>query len=206
MISLEGIRKSVQLKKPEPVEIISKFSVLIPLILVKDEVHILYEKRAATLRNQPGEISFPGGRIEEGESPCRAALRETMEELLLPEEQIELFGPGDFLVNLYHSVIYTFVGHIKTDFSCIHPSHEEVERCFTVPLQFFLDNDPKGYETKVDIKRGENFPYELIPGGRNYNFKRTGETTYFYNYEGEIIWGFTAKMTYQFIKNLRKTI
>lgn len=204
MISLAQIQQVMRESVPYPVEVTARFSVFIPLIVVEGELHLLYEKRASTLRNQPGEISFPGGRVEEDESPEQAAVRETAEELLLPENKITLFGEGDFLVSPYHSVIYTFVGQIQEEFSEITPSTDEVERCFTVPLSYFLTHEPKKYETKVERIREKNFPYELIPGGKQYPFKGTRETTYFYQYEEEVIWGFTAKMTYQWIQQLKQ--
>lgn len=94
---LMKIKSKLKNQKPSPIDIENSFSVMIPLIKRKGDVHLLFEKRALTLRNQPGEISFPGGRIEEGETPEKAAIRETCEELLIEENEVEVYSEGIFL-------------------------------------------------------------------------------------------------------------
>lgn len=201
-LNLRKIKAKVQGRKPLPVDVKNRFSVMIPLIKRDGEIHLLFEKRAFTLRNQPGEISFPGGRIEKGESPREAAVRETAEELLISEREIEIYSEGDFVVNPYAAIIYTFVGEIKKDFDKISPSEDEVEKVFTVPLSYFLKIKPKSYKINLRVERNKEFPYHLIPNGVNYKFKRGREEVLFYEYEDEIIWGFTAKMARRFVENL----
>lgn len=201
-LNLRKIKAKVQGRKPLPVDVKNRFSVMIPLIKRDEEIHLLFEKRAFTLRNQPGEISFPGGRIEKGESPREAAVRETAEELLISEREIEIYSEGDFVVNPYAAIIYTFVGEIKKDFDKISPSEDEVEKVFTVPLSYFLKTKPKSYKINLRVERNKEFPYHLIPNGVNYKFKRGREEVLFYEYEDEIIWGFTAKMARRFVENL----
>lgn len=201
-LNLSKIKAKVQGRKPLPVDVKNRFSVMIPLIKRDGEIHLLFEKRAFTLRNQPGEISFPGGRIEKGESPREAAVRETAEELLISEREIEIYSEGDFVVNPYAAIIYTFVGEIKKDFDKISPSEDEVEKVFTVPLSYFLKTKPKSYKINLRVERNKEFPYHLIPNGVNYKFKRGREEVLFYEYEDEIIWGFTAKMARRFVENL----
>lgn len=201
-LNLRKIKAKVQGRKPLPVDVKNRFSVMIPLIKRDGEIHLLFEKRAFTLRNQPGEISFPGGRIEKGESPREAAIRETAEELLISEREIEIYSEGDFVVNPYAAIIYTFVGEIKKDFDKISPSEDEVEKVFTVPLSYFLKTKPKSYKINLRVERNKEFPYHLIPNGVNYKFKRGREEVLFYEYEDEIIWGFTAKMARRFVENL----
>lgn len=201
-LNLRKIKAKVQGRKPLPVHVKNRFSVMIPLIKRDGEIHLLFEKRALTLRNQPGEISFPGGRIEKGESPREAAVRETAEELLISEREIEIYSEGDFVVNPYAAIIYTFVGEIKKDFDKISPSEDEVEKVFTVPLSYFLKTKPKSYKINLRVERNKEFPYHLIPNGVNYKFKRGREEVLFYEYEDEIIWGFTAKMARRFVENL----
>ena len=68
-------------------------AVLIPLVQVGGEWHILFEVRSFKMRKQPGDISFPGGRIDAtDQSPLAAALRETSEELGVDLEQITILG------------------------------------------------------------------------------------------------------------------
>lgn len=202
-MNLEDIKKILENKNSEPVGIKDKFSVLIPLIEVKGELNLLYEVRSLNLRNQPGEISFPGGRMEKGESSIETAIRETVEELLIEDKDIEVVSEGDFLVNPYHSIIYSTVGKLNLDIKNIKPSADEVESIFCVPLSYFFENEPKIYELDLNVKSSEDFPYDLIPNGVNYKFKRGIDKVHFYTYEDKIIWGFTAKMTYEFIKSLK---
>ncbi|MBM7550303.1 NUDIX hydrolase [Peptoniphilus gorbachii] len=199
---LMKIKAKLQKKSPLPVDVKNRFSVMIPLIKRKGEIHLLFEKRALTLRNQPGEISFPGGRIEKNESPWDAAIRETCEELLIEEKDLEIYSEGDFLVNPYAAIIYSFIGEIKKDFFEITPSKAEVESIFTVPLKFFMETEPKAYSINLKVNRSDDFPYHLIPNGKNYKFKRGREEVLFYQYKGEIIWGFTAKMARRFIERI----
>ena len=70
-------------------------AVLAPIVLTEGEACILFEKRSEDLKHQPGEICFPGGRIESGESARAAAIRETCEELVITPEQIEILTPLD---------------------------------------------------------------------------------------------------------------
>lgn len=199
---LMKIKAKLQKKSPMPVDVKNRFAVMIPLIKRKGEIHLLFEKRALTLRNQPGEISFPGGRIEKNETPWEAALRETCEELLIEEKDLEIYAEGDFLVNPYAAIIYTFIGEIKKDFFEISPSRAEVESIFTVPLKFFMKTEPKTYTINLKVNRSEDFPYHLIPNGKNYKFKRGREEVLFYDYKGQIIWGFTAKMARRFVERI----
>ena len=67
------IKEKFRHKKPRAIDVKNAYSVLIPLIKRDNEVHILFEKRALSLKNQPGEISFPGGGIERGENSRDAA-------------------------------------------------------------------------------------------------------------------------------------
>ena len=66
----------------------SHYAVLVPLVEWQGRTHVLFEVRADTLRRQPGEVCFPGGRMEPGESPTECAFRETWEELGIPASAI----------------------------------------------------------------------------------------------------------------------
>lgn len=63
------------------------------MVEVNGEDALLFEVRSKRLEMQPGEICFPGGRIESGETPETAALRELWEELRVPSRQVTLLGP-----------------------------------------------------------------------------------------------------------------
>lgn len=75
-------------------EKIRRAAVLVPLIQKGGEYHVVFEVRAGSLKTQPGEICFPGGAVERGETPKQAAVRETMEELLINRCQIRVIAPA----------------------------------------------------------------------------------------------------------------
>ena len=73
------------------------YAVLCPLAEGPGGPELLFEVRSASLRRQPGEVCFPGGQVEPGETPEETALRETEEELAIPRREIELLGRPDFI-------------------------------------------------------------------------------------------------------------
>lgn len=203
MENIEKIKSKIENHFPKPVDNKSIYSVLIPLIEIDGELHILYERRAKTLRSQPYEVSFPGGGVDFGESPKEAAIRETSEELLISRDKIEIIGRSDYLVKPEILTIYTYVGIIKEDYKKIIPNKDEVEYIFTVPLKYLMENSPKIYPIELKIERTTGFPYELIPEAKKYKRRLEVETVETYEYEGDLIWGFTAKMTRAFIEILK---
>lgn len=199
------IVEKISQREAGPMGLDHLFSVVIPLIEVGGDLHILFEKRARTLRNQPNEISFPGGRIEIGETPGQAAFRETIEELMIPEENLEIIHELDYLVTRYSTAIHCFLGKISgLALEDIQGNPDEVDHVFTVPLDFFLENEPRDYSLDFTVEESDNFPYDLIDGGKDYDFKKVKDKIYFYTYEDRIIWGFTAKMTRYFIQRLKE--
>ena len=142
-MKLEDISEVFKGYEPKPIEVKNSYSVLIPLIEVENEIHLLYEVRSKELRNQPGEISFPGGKIEDGENPVEAAIRETSEELCITKDRVEVISEGDYLVNPYHAIIYSTIGKLNLDATKISPSGDEVDSIFCVPLSYFLENEPR---------------------------------------------------------------
>lgn len=181
----------------------SKFAILLPLIEKEGEIHILFEVRSHQLRSQPGEICFPGGRIDkEDESEEDAAVRETMEELGIGNQQISDIFPLDYIVSPFGMIVYSFAGIIDADVE-FRPNPPEVDSLFTVPLSFFLEKDPKVYRVNFDIQPEESFPYDLIAGGENYNWRTRQVDEFFYIYEDKVIWGLTAKILTHFMEIIR---
>lgn len=181
----------------------SKFAILLPLIEKGGEIHILFEVRSHQLRSQPGEICFPGGRIDkQDESEKDAAVRETVEELGIAHEQISDIFPLDYIVSPFGMIVYSFAGIIDADVE-FRPNPPEVDSLFTVPLSFFLEKDPKVYRVNFDIQPEESFPYDLIAGGENYNWRTRQVDEFFYLYEDKVIWGLTAKILTHFMEIIR---
>ena len=168
-------------------------AVCIPLLKnANGDYDVLFEVRAATIAHQPGDVCLPGGMLEEGENPRKAALRELQEELLLTEEQICYLGDMDKLYTGSSLIMYSFAVEIAEYHNTF--SSAEVDEVFRVPLEFFLHTEPKCYVTRAKVEPGEDFPYELICGGREYQWRSRKEEVCFYQYGGHVIWGLTAKM------------
>ena len=167
-----------------------KYAVLVPIVEVPDGKCLLFERRAARLRRQPGEICFPGGKLEPGESPLRCAVRETMEELRIAERQIDVLGPGDTFVSPFNIIIYPFIGALKDYGNTYNP--DEVAEVLSVPVNFFVKNPPETYGSTIVNRLPEDFPYERIPGGENYPWASGAYDVLFYQYGDLIIWGITA--------------
>lgn len=198
-MNLDHIKKKLKNHQPRPLGIKNIYSVLIPLIYVEGELSLLYETRALSLNNQPGEVSFPGGMVEENESYLEAAKRETGEELDLSTKNIEIIKKGDYFISPYNFIIHSFIGLLNIDFDKIHFSSDEVDSLFTVPVNYFVNNEPQIHYAEIITSTDDGFPYELIPNGKKYKWKKGKYPIYFYNYNGHIIWGLTARLTKEFI-------
>ena len=199
-MDIEKIRKIVNNRIPRPIDIKRNYSVLIPIIESNNRLGIIYELRSKNLNNQPGEISFPGGEVEDNETFQEAAIRETMEELNIKRDNISIIGELDYLVSYANITIHCFLGTISgINVDNIVPNHDEVDHIFTVPLDFFLNNEPDIYYLDLKTVLNDEFPYNLIPKGRDYNWRSGKHSVMFYHYKDYVIWGFTARMTKNFI-------
>ena len=195
-LDIDILKNKLKDRVPEPMDIEGKYSVLIPLIENKGQWEIIYEVRSMKLRSQPGEISFPGGKVEDGESFKDAAIRETMEELNLSPENIEIMGELDYLVSYSNFRIHCFLGRLKgIALDDIVANNDEVDHIFTVPLEYFLNNKPERYALDLQTVDNDEFPYSLVPNGKDYKWRIGKHSVLFYKYGKYIIWGFTAKMT-----------
>lgn len=218
MKQLDLIRQTCQSHQAGPINAVHRFAVLIPLIERQDgSVEILFETRAVDLDAQPGEICFPGGAMEEGESPLETALRETCEEIGVQPADIEILGQMDTLNNASLS-IEVFVGLLKNvavqgedgqadgqaqRFSGLVLSGDEVEDVFTIPLQFFFENQPDTYYVNMvpDVPAG--FPYDRIGQTEDYPWGRYRYSVKIYDWPGRHLWGMTAKIVERFASLLQ---
>jgi len=175
-----------------------KYAVLAPLIETPEGIFMLFEKRSDKLRHQPGEICFPGGKLEPDESLQDCAVRETMEELLIQKQQIEIIGPGDIFVSPFNLMVYPFLGVIKEYNNTF--STDEVEEIIKIPLEFFRNQQPAHFESRLINKLSEDFPYEWIPNGEKYPWAQGNYDILFYRYEKHVIWGMTARMVESIVK------
>ncbi len=135
---------------------------------------IMLTKRSSVLKHHPGQISFPGGKIETGDSDAvGAALREAREEIGLDPGNVEIIGslPDHETVTSFR--ITPVVGRIIGDFRPI-PEQGEVEEVFTVPFTHIAD--PANYSVQSRRWRGKRRYYYTVPYGPYY------------------IWGATARI------------
>ncbi len=199
-MDIEEITRKVRNIEIKPIGVRREYSVLIPLIEKDGAYYILYEMRSKKMDTQPGEVSFPGGAVEGDESYAEAAVRETMEELNIAEENIDLIGELNHLVSAAGLRIHCFLGLIKNlDPEDIRPNKDEVDHIFLVPLEYFMKTEPDSYTIGFKRYINREFPYELIPNGKEYNWRELKDIVYFYIYGDYVIWGFTAQMTKSFI-------
>ncbi|WP_284140270.1 MULTISPECIES: CoA pyrophosphatase [unclassified Virgibacillus] len=203
---MNSTRILAQLKGRKPtimgIEELRTSAVLLPLINVKNEVHVLFETRSMNLRRQPGDICFPGGRIEStDQGPLQCAIRETAEELGLQSSDIIDVTPLDYIVSDFGRMIYPYAGTI-TQPEKITPNPHEVENVFTVPLRFFQQTDPKRYNVSLRVTPEADFPFDLIVGGKDYNWQVPQVEELFYLYKDKVIWGLTAKIVTHFVSLL----
>ncbi len=198
----DNLRKSDRIGIIGEDEDFNKYAVAIPLVFINNELNVLFQVRARNLNNQPGEISFPGGKIEENENSLNAAIRETCEELNIDSNRIEILGSLDFLITQQNKIIYPYVIHIDED-TTIEPSKDEVDHIFFVPLQFFIESEPLIKTIRIYMEPEEEFPYSHMVGAMGYKWIGGRSKVYIYNYKDNIIWGMTAKIMNHFTKSIK---
>jgi coenzyme A diphosphatase NUDT7 len=178
------------------------YAVLAPLVEIQSGPRLLFETRAAALR-QGGEVCFPGGRMEPGETPEDCALRETEEELSIPRGEVELLGPSDFICNQRGFLLRPVVGVVSpAGLARMRPSPAEVAEIFTVPLDFFRRTPPVTARYELTPSLPEDFPYEAAGIPRDYVWSRGAVEVPSWRYEGHVVWGMTARIVKDLIQNL----
>jgi 8-oxo-dGTP pyrophosphatase MutT (NUDIX family) len=117
----------------------SPASVLVPLVQRADGLHLLLTRRTEHLRDHAGQISFPGGRVEEGDADVVAtALRETEEEIGLPRSHIEVIGTLPHYTTVTAFVVTPVVAIVRPGFTLVLDGFEVAE-AFEVPLAFLMN-------------------------------------------------------------------
>lgn len=160
--------------------------------------YLVLEERSHSMRTQPGEISFPGGRIEAGETPVEAALRETQEELGIDPSDIEIIGELDYYITHFEMVLHPILGLYTgdDDFSRFNPA--EVHEVHLIPFDYFLEREPALHGATIDISPDDDFP--ISP----YDFRELYYQISFYQTDSILIWGMTANIIYQFVSLIRQ--
>lgn len=176
-----------------------EFAVLCPVVEKDDGLHLLFEVRSGKV-SQAGEVCFPGGRMEPGETPEETALRETWEELSIPRDEISLLGRPDFICNQSGFLLHPVLGLVtEAGLQAIQPSEAEVAEYFTVPLAFFRHTPPQIYHYDLLPQVPEDFPYDAIGVSRDYPWRRGRQNVPVWFYEGHAIWGMTGRIVMHLI-------
>lgn len=172
------------------------YAVLVPLLYAaENEPALLFEVRAKTLRRQPGEVCFPGGKLEPGETPVQCALRELHEELGIPAERVEVVGQLDFIAHPSGFLLYPVLGKLQqADVEKLTISPAEVAETFQIPLSFFVDHRPEVWSYPLKPQIPADFPYERLGIDRNYPWRGAVMDVPVYWCEGRAVWGMTARI------------
>jgi len=149
-------------------------AVLIPIIEGAHGLEVVLTKRSSTLKHHPGQVAFPGGKVDEGDADATAAaLREAEEEIALPRCLVRPMGQMNAHETVTGFTVTPIVAHVTGDFDA-KPEAGEVAEVFTTPLSHVLD--PENFIIEGRVWRGQMRRYYAIPFGPYY------------------IWGATARM------------
>jgi coenzyme A diphosphatase NUDT7 len=189
--------------------------VLIPMVNIEGEVYILLEVSAPHIR-QGSEISFPGGKVDATDAQyVDTAIRETVEELGIKEEQIEIIGQMDSIIGPNGIFVHCYLGmlNIKTLESCVY-NKEEVSKIFLVPVNYLLDHEPLIHYIDVthkwvsdkavqNIEKEKFIEATTLPKKYHQPWSSGQRKVYIYQYEDEVIWGITASFLYDFSQKIK---
>ena len=170
-------------------------AVLCPLAEVDGVWQLVFEVRAASLRRQPGEVCFPGGRMEPGEDDVTCALRETEEELAIPSRCVRVLGRGDFIASAAGFTLQPVLGVISAEgLDLLRAAPDEVAEVFTVPLSFFMDTKPEVYTYALTAAGPSDFPYGAVGIPADYRWSGGRVEVPLWRFDGRAIWGMTARI------------
>lgn len=149
-------------------------AVLVALADGPNGAEVLLTRRAMHLTNHRGEVSFPGGRLDPGETPTAAALREAHEEVGLDPGMVDVIGELDHLDTVVsRSYIVPVVGRLPSPIA-LEPTSLEVDRVFWLPL--------------AELVRPDTYTTEL------WGEPPAARLLHFFSLDDETVWGATAAM------------
>jgi 8-oxo-dGTP pyrophosphatase MutT (NUDIX family) len=178
---IEGLRNALSSRERRVISHppFSHAAVLVPLFQKGEGCHLLFTKRSEEVKYHKGEISFPGGVVDEEDSELiSTALREAFEEIGLKESDVQIIGVLDDIVTITEFIVTPIVGLFPYPYP-FKVSEAEIAELIEVPLASLIDEDC--------------FSEREIPrGGQK-------EIVYAYQYGKHIIWGATARILKQFL-------
>jgi len=178
---IDQIRKKISSRQRRVIEHppFSHAAVLVPLFQKGKDCHLLFTKRSEGVKYHKGEISFPGGMVdEEDKELINTALREADEEIGLKERDVQIIGVLDDIVTITEFIVTPIVGLFPYPYP-FKVSEVEIAELIEVPLASLLEEDCFSER-------------EIFRGGQK-------EVVYAYQYGKHIIWGATARILKQFL-------
>ena len=156
-------------------------AVLVPLVWQDDEWHLLFTRRTDKVESHKGQVSFPGGACDDDETtPEQTALREVEEEIGIRPGDVKILGRLANLITVSYYRVTPVVGVVKWP-TVFRVGEHEVARVFTIPLGWLAN-------------ASNRWQFEIA--GRNRS------VIAYHPYDGELLWGATARMTVDFLKAL----
>jgi 8-oxo-dGTP pyrophosphatase MutT (NUDIX family) len=164
-------------------------AVLVPLTCLEGRWHLVYTVRTDSVQDHKGQVAFPGGAIElEDVNRAATALREAWEEIGLQPSDVRILGYLDDLPTVSGYIITPVVGVIPWPYA-FQASPDEVKRVFTIPLEWLADSSH--WEERAFVRTDSGLRRKAI---------------FFTSFDGETLWGITAKITVILLEILQRGI
>ena len=158
-------------------------AVLVPLLREAGEWRLLFTRRTDRVESHKGQVSFPGGACDDGETtPEQTALREAWEEIGIEPNQVRALGRLNPMLTISSYRVTPVVGVIPWP-TVFKPAQAEVARIFTIPLAWLAE-------------RSNRWEFNM--------FGRDHSVIVYHPFDGEILWGATARMTVDFLEILNR--
>ena len=198
--SIEIIRDSLASARRDLNYPFLRSAVVVPLLQREGNLEIVFELRSRHLRRSPGEVGFPGGRVEAGESAWQASLRELGEELGVANDQVECLGQLPEQQRRRDELIVPFVGQLDGNVE-LKPDGKEVEEVFTISLEHLLHN---GFQEAILTEQhtlSDDFPHKYLTDGRW--DRRIARSVRYLVYGKYLIWGLSANILSDLLELIR---
>ena len=142
---------------------------------------LLITRSSHPLDKHKGQVSFPGGSIEDGESPQQAAIREAYEEINVPQDNMDVLGAlSPLFIPVSNFMVYPFVGQVDMNEVTLRRQESEVDEILEISLDEFMQ---KSSISEMDMKMANDLKLRNVP---------------YYKLGDKIVWGATAMMLSEF--------